>query len=159
MYTCTSLFQTCSDTLNDEKFSWADASLIVFSIADEQSFNQTKQLVEEITAKRLQDMCAFVLVGNKSDLDHVRQVSAADGHKLADSLNCPYVETSARESYTTTVKAFSTLFLELKYFQKRKTKLKKGGPERRNASSAVLHQLRDSLRNLASEFRQRTNTY
>ena len=138
--------------------TWADACLIVYSIADVRSFTQTRHLVEAIIEKQLQQSCAFVLVGNKSDLEHLRQIPAAEGQKLAATLNCSYVETSARESYSTTVKAFSTLFLELKYRQKRRAKMKKG-EERRNASVTVLHHLRDSLRSLASEFRQRTNTY
>ena len=37
----------------------------------------------------------IVIVGNKKDLEHKRQVSTKEGQLLANEFNCPFFETSA----------------------------------------------------------------
>ena len=39
----------------------------------------------------------MVLVGNKCDLEHLRQVTASEAADLAESFGCKYLETSAKE--------------------------------------------------------------
>lgn len=50
----------------------------------------------------------FVLVGNKCDLIDEREVSTADGQKLADKLGCPFFEVSAKTNENVTA-AFEKL--------------------------------------------------
>ena len=42
------------------------------------------------------DKFSMILVGNKSDLDNQRSVSASDGQAQASNWGIPYVETSAK---------------------------------------------------------------
>lgn len=41
----------------------------------------------------------MILVGNKNDLSHERQVSYDDGESLANQLNIPFIEASARTGH------------------------------------------------------------
>ncbi|CAF4252020.1 unnamed protein product, partial [Rotaria sordida] len=53
-----------------------------------------------------------LLVGNKCDLTYDRVVGHATAKKLADSLNIPYIETSAKNS-TNVEQVFETLAIEI----------------------------------------------
>ena len=44
------------------------------------------------------DRVPMVLVGNKSDLEHQREVSAEEGHALAHVWGCPFLEASAKSA-------------------------------------------------------------
>ena len=54
----------------------------------------------------------IMIVGNKSDVGPKRKVSAEQGQKLGQDLNCGWVETSAREN-TNVAKAFEMMIAEI----------------------------------------------
>lgn len=51
---------------------------------------------EQILRVKNTENVPLILVGNKSDLDHKRQISREEAERKAQSWNCPYLETSAR---------------------------------------------------------------
>jgi len=55
---------------------------------------------------------ARVLIGNKCDLEHERQISTQEGQALADEWGCAYVECSAKHGENIYV-AFETLLQEI----------------------------------------------
>ena len=55
-----------------DQIQWADAVLIVYSITDRQSIQYAMRSLNEI--RQLQNGPAAYLVGNKADLDHLREV-------------------------------------------------------------------------------------
>jgi len=49
----------------------------------------------------------LLLIGNKSDLDFVRQVSQHEGYDLADKLLCEFYEASARDGWSRRIELYS----------------------------------------------------
>lgn len=71
--------------------------LLVFSVTNKASFNEIALLQQQIMrAKNNDSSFPIVLVGNKCDLEDEREVSTEDGQRLANRLNLPYIETSAK---------------------------------------------------------------
>ncbi|KAF0883820.1 RERGL protein, partial [Crocuta crocuta] len=81
---------------------WADGFVIVYDISDRSSFAFAKALVYRIRepqtshCKRAVES-AVLLVGNKQDLCHVREVGWEEGQKLAMDNRCQFCELSAAE--------------------------------------------------------------
>ena len=71
--------------------------LLLFSIVDEESFEEVKRIRDEILRVRKCNDCPMVLVGNKCDLHLDRVVEAARAQNYANQLGIPYVETSAKQ--------------------------------------------------------------
>lgn len=65
--------------------------------------------------------CINILVGNKCDLNHLRQVETATGRAFAEKHNVSFMETSALDS-TNVDEAFTTLLKEIYKTQSRKSK-------------------------------------
>ncbi|CAH1798410.1 unnamed protein product [Owenia fusiformis] len=105
----------------DDIIRWADGFLLIYSITSRKSFDYVKDLGSKIIDAR---KCGFplVLVGNKSDMGHVRQVTRADGQELGRELDCPFIEVSASEDAETVYDAFNTVGRDiLSYKRKSRT--------------------------------------
>ncbi|KAL0488344.1 Ras-related protein Rab [Acrasis kona] len=93
------------DTAGQERFKsiaigyyrGAHGIAIVYDVTNEQSFNNVKNWLEQIT-DHASEHAQLILVGNKCDLDRERCVDRARGEELANSLKIPFVETSAKNS-------------------------------------------------------------
>ena len=72
--------------------------ICVYSVDSRTSFDRVKALYNEILKiKKLQSEIAFVLVANKCDLPVAqRSISSTQGMNLAEALECPFVEASAK---------------------------------------------------------------
>eukprot|EP00727_Mastigamoeba_balamuthi_P014075 m51a1_g9290 putative ras gtpase (211) ;mRNA; r:21506-22223 len=71
--------------------------LIVYSVASRRSFEDVRALREGILRVKDCDAVPIVLVGNKSDLPaSEREVTEAEGSRLAHEFRCAFVETSAK---------------------------------------------------------------
>ncbi len=69
--------------------------LLVFSITNRQSFEFLSRVHEDIRRHSKQKL--IILVGNKCDEFSARQISQSHALQHANSWNCPYVETSAKD--------------------------------------------------------------
>ena len=72
--------------------------VIVYSITSLQTFQDIKTMKEQIARVKGTDRVPVLLVGNKSDLEHLREVSTSEGHSLAQSWGCPFLEASAKST-------------------------------------------------------------
>ncbi|CAF4252257.1 unnamed protein product, partial [Rotaria sp. Silwood2] len=75
----------------------AHGVIMVFDVTKAESFDNVKmwlQAIDQYSNKNVKKL----LIGNKCDLTYDRVVGYAAAEKLADSLNIPYVETSAKRS-------------------------------------------------------------
>eukprot|EP01083_Nonionella_stella_P045119 121287_1 len=94
------------DTAGQEEFAsmqdqWireGDAFAMVYSITSYRTFDLIQEKYD--TLARIKDCeqrnIAVVLIGNKCDLEDDREVPTSEAEKLADTWDCPFIETSAK---------------------------------------------------------------
>ncbi|XP_016349678.1 ras-related protein ralB-A-like, partial [Sinocyclocheilus anshuiensis] len=83
--------------IRDNYFRSGEGFLLVFSITEPESFSATSDFREQILrVKAEEDKIPLLLVGNKSDLEDRRQLSADEARTKADEWSVQYVETSAK---------------------------------------------------------------
>ncbi|KAK0410654.1 hypothetical protein QR680_005257 [Steinernema hermaphroditum] len=70
--------------------------VVVYSITSQQTFHDIKSMRDQIV--RGTEHVPILLVGNKCDLQHQRQVRHEDGLALAEYWSSPFVECSAKNS-------------------------------------------------------------
>lgn len=73
--------------------------VVVYSITSYQTFLDIQQMKDQILRVKSQDRVPILLVGNKVDLEHQRQVPPDEAMRLANDWGCPWVETSAKHSH------------------------------------------------------------
>jgi len=72
--------------------------VIVYSITSLQTFQDIKPMKEQIIRVKGTDHIPMILVGNKADLEHQREVPIKEGETLAQQWECPFLETSAKNT-------------------------------------------------------------
>ncbi len=76
-------------------FRGAMGSLVTFDLTRRSTFEGVEKWINE--AKSVSPNQLFILVGNKNDLEDLREVSPEEGRQKAKELNCiDYIETSAK---------------------------------------------------------------
>ncbi|XP_015676528.1 GTP-binding protein Di-Ras2 [Protobothrops mucrosquamatus] len=93
------------------------AFILVYSVTSRQSLEELKPIYEQICQiKGDTESIPIMLVGNKSDEDHNREVQTADGEAMAKKWKCAFMETSAKMNHNV-----KELFQELLNLEKRRT--------------------------------------
>jgi len=99
-------------TITSSYYRGAHGIIVVYDTTDEASFDNVKQWLSEIERYACEGVNKL-LVGNKCDLTAKRAVATDTAKQFADSLNMPFLETSAKNS-TNVEKAFLTMAAEIK---------------------------------------------
>lgn len=81
--------------------------VVVYSITSQQTFQDVRHMKDQIVRVKSGSYSGtsegnripILLVGNKVDLDHQREVSTHEGMALAQSWGCPFMETSAKNRF------------------------------------------------------------
>ena len=73
-----------------------EAFLIVYSVTSRASFDRVEKFRTQVARVKDSDTVPVVLVGNKIDRVHEREVETKHGEQLAQRLGCAFVETSAK---------------------------------------------------------------
>ncbi|XP_023679222.1 ras-like protein family member 11B [Paramormyrops kingsleyae] len=92
---------------------WADAVVLVYSVTVDRSFDLIAQLHQHVRTCRPDARVPIVILANKVDLLHVRQVDTQRGLLLAATLGCAFCEVSASEGDGQVCSAFHLLCREL----------------------------------------------
>nr|XP_046237850.1 ras-related protein ralB-B-like [Scatophagus argus]XP_046237851.1 ras-related protein ralB-B-like [Scatophagus argus] len=82
--------------IRDNYFRSGEGFLLVFSITEQESFTATSEFREQILRVKEEEVIPLLVVGNKSDLEDRRKVSADDAAAKASEWGVQYVETSAK---------------------------------------------------------------
>ncbi|KAJ8647150.1 hypothetical protein MRB53_000173 [Persea americana] len=76
----------------------SSVAVIVYDVANRQSFLNTSKWIEEVRTERGSDVI-IVLVGNKTDLVEKRQVSIEEGEAKSREFGVMFIETSAKAGF------------------------------------------------------------
>ncbi|BFZ04199.1 hypothetical protein BsWGS_07238 [Bradybaena similaris] len=133
------------ETIQHEgNFRWADGYMLVYAINDRQSFLAVGELKQHLDlVKKTNIQC--LLVGNKADLLHDRQVATDEGEALAQELACGFFETSARDGGGDISEIFYELHRDI-----RRRKLVESKGRRRSSAQQVKHVFNRMLNKIGS---------
>jgi len=115
--------------VRDQYMRSGDGFLCVYSVTYTLSFKEVTALHDHILRVKDCDKVPFVLVGNKSDLADQREVTTEQGKKLAATLGCKILESSAK-TRVNVVEVFHELVREIK-----RMRLAKGQTPKRNSGN------------------------
>ena len=82
-------------TIGTMYYRGAHGTMIVYDVTDAKSFQAVEHWYHELK-KQIHDNVPILLVGNKTDLAHSREVSTSEGRALAARLDMHFLETSAK---------------------------------------------------------------
>jgi GTPase KRas protein len=82
--------------LRDQWIRDGEGFLIVYSITSRSTYDRVNKFRDQIFRVKDQTSVPLILVGNKCDKVTDREVSRDEGASKARSLNCDFVETSAK---------------------------------------------------------------
>lgn len=90
--------KTMNEKEIDNYYKIADGCLIVYDISKKQSFEEVKKKYIPIINQKCKKNIRIILLGNKSDLDYLREVSIDEGTNLALDNNFYFKEISCVEN-------------------------------------------------------------
>lgn len=108
---------TVWDTTGQERFTQlakqylrkANGVFFVFSYENKNSLLAIKKWLDILKNANTKQSLCFALLGNKADLeDNIKQVTKEDGEKLAQELNMPFYDVSAKTGHNVNL-SFNTL--------------------------------------------------
>lgn len=83
--------------MREQYMRTGEGFLLVYAINSKNSLDELQVFYEQIQRVKDSDSVPVLVVGNKCDLEVERQVSYEEGLAFAKSLNCPFLETSAKQ--------------------------------------------------------------
>ena len=92
------------DTVGQERFRAltpsflrnAEGVVIVFDVTSQESFDNVKGWINSIKSNIGENVIPIIIVGNKIDMENMREISKEDGNKTASENGFKYFETSAK---------------------------------------------------------------
>ncbi|XP_040835841.1 ras-like protein family member 11A [Ochotona curzoniae] len=125
---------------------WAEGFLLVYSITDCDSYRAIRPLYQHIRKVHPESKAPVIIVANKGDLHHLRQVQTQDGVQLANELGSLFLEISTSENYEDVCEVFQHLCKEV-------SKVHGLGSERRR-SSVIPRPRSPNMQDLKRRFKQ-----
>ncbi|KAJ8249681.1 hypothetical protein COCON_G00228970 [Conger conger] len=124
---------------------WADGFVLVYDITDRGSFQDVAPLKSLVEEAKKPKSAPLVLVGNKADLEHARQVSTEEGERLAAELSCAFYECSACTGGGCASEPFLELCREV-----RRRRAVQGKARRRSSTTHVKQAINKMLTKISS---------
>ena len=114
--------------------------MVVYSITDRKSFLEALQILRLIhRSKPLEPSCTLLL-GNKEDLKHLRQVSHKEGKRVAMNFGNRFAEVSAAESVEDVYNVIMKLLFEATVVHRAKLQTRTVSlPEMKTSTDSSLH--------------------
>lgn len=82
-----------------QMFAKADGIIFIFSITSRETFDNTAEYFSIVCRSKNLDTFPCILVGNKCDMESLRQVEKTDAQELAEAFGCPYFEISVKQDF------------------------------------------------------------
>ncbi|NXA08125.1 RSLBA protein, partial [Sapayoa aenigma] len=126
---------------------WAEGFLLVYSITDYSSYRHIQPLYQHIRKVHPDARTPVIIVGNKADLLHARQVQAKEGLQLANELGSLFLEISTSDDSQGVCDVFQYLCKEV-------SKLQHASSTDRRRSSIIPRPKSPNMQDLKRRFKQ-----
>ncbi|NXJ83640.1 RSLBA protein, partial [Trogon melanurus] len=126
---------------------WAEGFLLVYSVTDYSSYQSVQPLYQHIRKVHPDARTPVIIVGNKADLLHARQVQAKEGLELANELGSLFLEVSTSDDSQGVCDVFQYLCKEI-------NKLQHAGSTDRRRSSIIPRPKSPNMQDLKRRFKQ-----
>ncbi|NXW19806.1 RSLBA protein, partial [Circaetus pectoralis] len=126
---------------------WAEGFLLVYSITDYSSYQSVRPLYQHVRKVHPDARTPIIIVGNKADLLHARQVQAKEGLQLANELGSLFLEISTSDDSQGVCDVFQYLCKEV-------SKLQHAGSTDRRRSSIIPRPKSPNMQDLKRRFKQ-----
>ncbi|NWS12066.1 RSLBA protein, partial [Pachyramphus minor] len=126
---------------------WAEGFLLVYSITDYSSYQSVQPLYQHIRKVHPDARTPIIIVGNKADLLHARQVQAKEGLQLANELGSLFLEISTSDDSQGVCDVFQYLCKEV-------SKLQHASSTDRRRSSIIPRPKSPNMQDLKRRFKQ-----
>ncbi|KYR00318.1 Ras GTPase [Tieghemostelium lacteum] len=83
--------------MRDQYMRTGQGFLCVYDVTSRTSFEEINVVRDQIIRVKDNEKVPIVLVGNKCDLETLREVTTGEGEELSKSFGCPFLETSAKK--------------------------------------------------------------
>ncbi|KAJ3437926.1 ras-like protein rasb [Anaeramoeba flamelloides] len=115
--------------MREQYMQSGEGFILVYSIVARDTFVEIPELKDMILRVKDESYFPMVVVGNKCDLEDQRSISKDEGLKFAESIGCPFFETSAKKVLNITESFYEIVRSIRKYLSgkvKKDVKKKKG---------------------------------
>ena len=110
--------------MRDLYMKQSNGFVLVYSITNKSTYNELRDIREQIVRVKDSDNFPMIVVGNHCDMETQRIVSTEEGRALAEEFNAEFIEASAKSEIN-----IDKIFYELiKLMNKKSGKTKKGDP-------------------------------
>ncbi|OWR55336.1 ras-related and estrogen-regulated growth inhibitor-like [Danaus plexippus] len=116
------------DTFPTEQIQWADACLLVYSVTDRSSFEYATDILNTLKKTPVNGSPAhgaaattcmpLALLGNKTDLDHLRQVPTKEGQAMSTLHGASFSEASVADNSGDLYRCVDRLLTEVRMPQR-----------------------------------------
>ncbi|KAM6283438.1 ras-like protein family member 11A isoform 1-T1 [Spheniscus humboldti] len=146
---CIQMQEDCVQVLDSLSrcVKWAEGFLLVYSITDYSSYQSVRPLYQHIRKVHPDARTPIIIVGNKADLLHARQVQAKEGPQLANELGSLFLEISTSDDSQGVCDVFHYLCKEV-------SKLQHTGSTDRRRSSIIPRPKSPNMQDLKRRFKQ-----
>lgn len=114
-----------SDKFPTEQIQWADACLLVYAVTDRSSFEYATEVLSALKRPPSNGSPAhgpagaattmpLALLGNKTDLDHLRQVTTKEGQTISTAHGASFSEASVADNSGDLYRAVDRLLAEVR---------------------------------------------
>ncbi|XP_071527039.1 ras-related and estrogen-regulated growth inhibitor-like protein [Panulirus ornatus] len=122
------------DESSDAHLQWAEAFVVVYAITDKESYRWAANTVQELSERRA--TASVLMLGNKSDLGHLREVEEVEARTLALTHSARFSEVSTAESCVPVTDALDSFLRGVKSHRggSNGNSLSSGSPKQRKLS-------------------------
>ena len=80
----------------DQYYRAGEGFVFVYSVTCKSSLEDAEELIKRVNLVKDTENVPMVIVGNKCDLEDMRELTTEDGKSLATKYKCPFFESSAK---------------------------------------------------------------
>lgn len=121
MFLLISFYDWQGTTPTESHVQWADGFIVVYDICRKETFEVARKTIETLYKLKTPFIVPMLLLANKKDLEHRREVGVDEGHEVALEFGCQFYEVSAAEHFMHINIAYQALLRDVKITQQQRS--------------------------------------